>query len=220
VKVIDAMKARISTRAFLDKPVSHEQIDTILDAARWSPSDKNIQPWHVAVVTGETKSRLSSVFSVLAQDKANWKPDYTVTELQGIYKDRAFTCGVDLYKALDINRDDKPRRREQWELNYQFFGAPVGLLFFLQNDVELDAWTDIGMFIENVMLAAMELGLATCPQRSISYFPDAIRETLGEPFQNKLLVTGMALGYPDTDHPVNNYRTQREAVNDFTTWFD
>ena len=128
-------------------------------------------------------------------------------------------CGKALYSALDISKEDKTRQMQAWENNYRFFGAPVGLLFFIDRDMNKGSWIDMGMYIENVMLAAVGLGLATCPQASIAEYPQVIRDILGVEEQFSL-ICGMALGYADQEHPVNQYRLGREPQESYTTWFD
>ena len=221
MNVRDAIKNRISTRAFLPKEVPQELVTEILSIARWAPSSKNIQPWDVVVATGQTKQKISDLLLQQFRNKVEAAPDITEERnLSGIYKDRAFACGLALYGALKIERGDKEKRIAQWEKNYHFFGAPVVLFFFTEKHLAEGAILDCGMFIQNVMLAAEEFGLATCPQHSIGDYPKPIKELFGEKYHNKILLTGMSLGYPDKNFPENNYRTERAQVTEFTTFFD
>ncbi|HJX18199.1 MAG TPA: nitroreductase, partial [Acidiferrobacterales bacterium] len=119
----------------------------------------------------------------------------------------------------NIGKDDPLARLKAWNNNYRFFGAPVGLLFFVDRALAQGAWVDMGMFIENVMLAARGHGLDTCPQAALAEYPDIVRGILNFP-NTHALVCGMALGYADHAHPVNNYRTERAPVSAFTTWHD
>jgi nitroreductase len=221
MEVLEAMRRRASTRAYLDKPVDRATIEAILEVARWAPSGTNAQPWQVAVVTGETKRRVSE--ALLAERKAgrHENPDYSYYPKQWNepYKSRRVACGLALYQAMKIGRDDKDARLKAWNNNYSFFGAPVGLLFFLDRSLEKGSWVDMGMFIENVMLAALSFGLATCPQASLAEYPDIVRRLLNVP-DSRALLCGMALGFPDSAAPVNNYRTAREPVAGFTAWHE
>jgi len=221
MKVSEAIVGRYSCRAYLDRAVSREVVEQILDTARWSPSGANIQPWQVAVVQGETKDLLSARFLAAVAEGKKPSPDYRYYPGEWIepYKSRRFQCGMALYEALQIQRDDKERRLRAWQDNYRFFGAPVALFFFVDRVMEQGAWLDLGMFIQNLMLAARERGLESCPQASTADYPDLVRELLEIP-ADKLLLCGLAMGYPDTDHPVNNYRTDREPVEQFTRWYD
>ena len=219
--VIEAIRGRASTRAFLDKPVSRETIRTILDTARWAPSGVNSQPWQVAVVTGEIKQRIGDRIVAALKDGKKANPDYKyyVDKFPDPYRSRQVTCGKALYGALGIEREDKQRRMEQWIKNYYGFGGPVELFIFIEDVLETGSWIDIGMFIQNVMLAARGCGLETCAQAAMAEFPDIVRETLGFPDSLKL-VCGIVIGYADREDPVNNYRTEREEVDTFTKWFE
>lgn len=219
--VIQAITQRASTRAFLDRAVARETVDAILDAARWAPSGVNTQPWQVMVVTGQTQQRIGDAIIAARADGTEPDPDYQYypTRWSEPYKTRRFECGMAMYGALGIQREDKQRRLEQWEANYRFFGAPLGLLFLLDRDMEKGSWVDMGMFIENVMLAALGHGLTTCPQASLAEYPNLVRDILQLP-ENLALVCGMSMGYPDPDAPVNRYRTSREPVSAFRRWYD
>jgi nitroreductase len=221
MNVEEAIVGRYSCRAYQDRPVPCETIEKILDSARWSPSGANTQPWQVAVVQGEARERLSQALVAAFDAGEKPAPDYQYYPGEWLepFKSRRFQCGLALYQALGIGRDDRARRLEAWKENYRFFGAPVELLFFLHRSMETGSWLDMGMFIQSVMLAAREAGLASCPQASVADYPAVVRAELGLE-EELVLLCGLAMGYPDTDHPVNNYRTDREPVEVFTRWFD
>ena len=217
--VISAIKNRASVRAFLDKAVSRHIISAILDAARWAPSGVNTQPWQVVVLQGDKKNAVSQAMLQQHQVHKSPRADYQYYPSQWFepYKSRRFACGMALYGALGIERDDVAKRREVWELNYHFFHAPVGLLFFIDAALEKGSWLDYGMFLQNVMLAARGHGLETCPQAALAEHPQIIRELLGID-DDKSLICGMAIGYPDPNQAINQYRTQRAEVDEFTSW--
>lgn len=219
--VLEAMRGRKSTRAYLDKPVARATIESMLDAARWAPSGVDCQPWQVAVVTGASKTRISDALLAARMARQPENPDYAYYpgEWREPYKSRRKATGLALYQALNIGKDDALARLKAWNGNYHFFGAPAGLLFFVDRSLAQGAWVDMGMFIENVMLAARGLGLDTCPQASLAEYPDIVRGILDVP-ATRALVCGMALGYADASAPVNNYRTEREPVSAFTSWHD
>lgn len=216
-----ALLKRTSTRAYLERPVSKDSVYSILDAAKQAPSGSNTQPWQVMVVTGGTKQKISDALIAARKNNEPEHPDYLYypSVWESPLKERRFECGVALYNALGIKREEHEKRVLQWNANYQFFGAPVGLLFFLDAKLNQGSWVDVGMFIQSVMLAALDHGLATCPQASIAEYPDIIRKLLLLD-KNQLLVCGMSLGYPDGSHPVNQYRTSRVKPEDFTHWYD
>jgi nitroreductase len=221
MNTLDALRQRKSVRAYLDKPVETENIDAILDAARHAPSGANIQPWQVAVVTGKTLQSLQEKIENAFRSGIKSNADYQYYPLDWLepYKTRRVECGMMLYQALHIERHDKQRRLEQWAANYRSFGAPVALFYFMDNHMQAGSYMDCGMFIQSVMLAAVDLGLATCPQAALAEYPDIVRSELGYP-DNKILLCGMALGFEDSTAAVNSYRTSREMPEAFTDYFD
>jgi nitroreductase len=120
---------------------------------------------------------------------------------------------------LGIEREDKQRRADQWAANYRAFDAPVMLLFFMDAGLQTGSFMDYGMFIQSIMLAAVDEGLATCPQAALGEYPGVVKETLGYPLDS-ILLCGMALGYEDTEAAVNSYRTPREEVESFVHFFE
>lgn len=221
MNIADALRERKSTRAFLDTPVSKEKIEKILSAARHAPSGTNAQPWQVAVVSGKKKNVLSSGMEKLfrAGDMGEMDYQYYPVKWQEPFKSRKIACGIQLYSTLKIERKDKERRYEQWVANYQGFGAPVILFFFLDPVMKTGSFLDYGMFIQSIMLVAHEEGLATCAQAALGQYPQLVKESLGYG-SDTILICGMALGYEDVEKPVNTYRTPREDIDIFTRFFD
>lgn len=221
METLDAIRLRASTRAFLDQPVERALIETLLEAARWAPSGVNTQPWQVVVVTGHTKEKLSLALAAAHACGTPDNPDYAYYPAvwPEPYKSRRKACGLALYQSQGIALEDTQKRKAAWLDNYRFFGAPVGLLFFVDKALATGSWVDMGMFVQNVMLAAVDRGLATCPQASIAEHPDIVRAQLNIPAQ-RALVCGMSLGYADPSAGVNRYRTARAAVDSFTQWHD
>lgn len=221
MNIIEALTARKSTRAFLKKEVPREKIITLLKAARHAPSGTNAQPWQVAVVTGDKRRELTKKMVQSFQEDGLGEMDYQYypVKWQEPFKRRRVTCGAQLYEALGIKRQDRKARLSQWIANYRAFDAPVILFFFLDPVMKKGSFLDYGMFIQSVMLAALEEGLATCAQAALGQYPELIKETLGYP-PDTILLCGMALGYEDTEAPVNQYRTNREEVDVFTKFYD
>lgn len=220
MQVLKALKQRKSIRAFLDKPVSEEQINTLLDAARYAPSGVNTQPWHVVVVSGESKKNLQTKIetSFRSGDKGKRDYQYYPIEWKEPYKTRRKECGLLMYSTLEIKREDKERQIDQWAANYRSFDAPVMLLFFMDSSMQSGSFMDCGMFIQSVMLGALDLGLSTCPQAALADYQHIVKSEL-DFGHDKTLLCGMALGYEDTEALVNSYRTPREEVSLFTEYF-
>ena len=219
--VISAIKERRSVRAFLDKPVPQETIAQILDIARWAPSGVNTQPWHVAVLGDRVRKQITERFILARETSIAENPDYPYYPSNWFdpYKKRRQQCGMALYGALNISKDDIEKRKAQWYKNYAFFDAPCAMIVYMDAKLCRGSWMDIGMFIQNIMLAARGLGLETCPQAALAEYPDIIRELLGLSKQFHI-VCGLSIGFADWSEAVNQYRTEREAVESFTTWHE
>jgi len=221
MNVSEALNTRKSTRAFLPKSVDKAIIDRILSAARHAPSGTNTQPWQVAVVTGDTKQQLCQELETAFRNQVDRKMDYHYYPEEWVdpYKSRRKACGLQMYSTLNITREDKQRQLDQWAANYRAFDAPVMLLFFMDGIMQTGSFLDYGLFLQSVMLMAVEEGLATCPQAALGEYPAIVKAKLGYP-DDSILMCGMALGYEDKEALVNSYRTPREEVETFTRYFD
>ena len=220
MKVSEALLLRKSTRAFVNKAVELEKIQRILNLAKHAPSGVNTQPWHVAVVTGEAKQALQRKLEneYRAGNQARMDYHYYPQDWREPYKSRRKACGLQLYSALGINREDKARQLEQWASNYRAFDAPAVIFLFMDHGLQAGSFLDCGMFLQSLMLAAQELGLSTCPQASLAEYPDIVKAELGYP-EDSILVCGMALGYEDAGAAVNAYRTTRLELSEFARFY-
>ena len=219
MEILQAIKERWSCRAYLDKPVAKETIENILNVAKCAPSGVNHQPWRVVVVTGGCKKSLSEDIVSVRRNGVKPHPDYDYycEQFGEIFLQRRKECGIALYKAQDIKREDKKRREKVWEDNYYFFHAPVGLIIYIEDYLETGSWMDLGMFLQNIMLAAREFGLETVPQAAMAEYPDLVRKHLNIT-DNFKIACGMSLGYPDMDAAVNQYRLDRVPLDEFVSW--
>ncbi|MDA8755694.1 nitroreductase [Candidatus Pseudothioglobus singularis] len=212
---------RKSTRAFLNKEVPMDIINEIIEQSKTAPSGVNTQPWQVAVIQGESKNNLCNKFEMAFRAGVKGSMDYKYypVEWRDEYKQRRKECGLMLYSTLNISREDKNRQLDQWALNYQAFNAPVILLFFIDRSMEKGSFMDYGMFIQSIMLSAVEKGLATCPQAALGEYPDIVRQEFPE-YKDKMVLCGLALGYEDKDQIVNSYRTAREDISRFVRYYN
>lgn len=216
----EAIRERKSVRAFTRDEVSRELIERVLDTARHAPSGANSQPWQVAVVTGKTKKKIAeALINEFRSGKGEDRDyDYYPSKWKEPFKARRIDCGIQLYDTLGIARKDREGRMAQWEANYRGFDAPVILFFFLDSSLAIGSYMDSGMFLQSVMLAAIDEGLSTCPQAALSGYTKVVKDILGYP-DDTILLCGMALGYEEKDALVNSYRTPREEVQNFTKFF-
>jgi nitroreductase len=219
VAVDEVMKSRYSCRAYLPTAVPQKVIEEILAVAARAPSGTNIQPWKVWVLTGESKTKLSQRIVAAFDD-----PEEAATHTEcypyyprkwtSPYIERRRKVGLDLYKLLGIPKGDSGRMHQQHARNFNFFDAPVGLIFTVDTIMEKGSWLDYGMFLQNVMLAAKSRGLDTCPQAAFVQFHRIIEEELKIP-ETETFVCGMALGYANPEAPENALRTERAQLNEW-----
>lgn len=217
-----ALGTRRSIRAFLPTPVSSHDVTAMLDVARYCASGVNTQPWHVHVVMGSAKERLSEAILRIYDDPARMAAldepyDYYPQEWISPYIDRRRKVGWDLYSLLGIEKGDKTRMHAQHGRNYCFFGAPVGLMFTMDRNMGRGSLIDYGMFLQSIMIAARGRGLDTCPQAAFNAFHQVIAEQLDIPDQ-QMFVCGMSLGYADPARVENSLITHRMPVEEFTTF--
>jgi nitroreductase len=191
----------------------------LLEVASRAPSGSNIQPWKAHVVTGAALKRLTDALSAAHLDGAPEAREYEYYPVnwRSPYLERRRKVGWQLYDLTGVGRGDREAALRQRGKNYVFFGAPVGLLFAIDRDMEQGSWLDFGMFLQNIMVAARGHGLDTCPQAAIANYPDIVRRQLGIP-HSEMIVCGMALGHADPAEPANTLVSEREPVDAFTTF--
>lgn len=214
-----AITSRRSIRAYLPQAVAREDISEILRVAGRAPSGTNTQPWKVYVLEGERKRELSSAILAIHNDPEQAKQHteeyaYYPREWVSPFIERRRKVGWDLYALLGLTRDNKAGMAAQHGRNYEFFGAPVGLIFTIDRVMEQGSWLDYGMFLQSVMVAARARGLDTCPQAAFTQYHRVIGSALGLP-DNEAVVCGMALGYADTTKIENSLITERMPVEEF-----
>lgn len=210
--------SRRSIRAFLPTPVAPELIDELLQLAGTAPSGSNIQPWKVHVVSGAARDRLSAALLAAheADEPGSREYQYYPREWRSPYIERRRETGWGLYGLLGIPKGDREATSRQMGRNYEFFGAPVALLFTIDRDLEVGSWLDYGMFLQNIMIAARGCGLHTCPQAALSNYPHIVKEHLGIG-EDQVIICGISLGYADEDDPVNTFQPARIPVSDYVT---
>ena len=201
--------------AFLDTPVADETIRRLLDKASRAPSGGNVQPWKIYVLNGDSTNRFIDYLG----DKDIEPPNYDIypPSLWEPHRTARYQLGEQMYELLGIGREDKAGRIGRMMDNYRFFGAPAALFCFLDKRMGPPQWSDCGMFLQTFMLLAEEAGLSTCPQEIWCNRSQAVSEFVGAP-DELMLFCGMAIGHKDTDHPVNQLRSERLTVDEFAEW--
>lgn len=222
--VDEAILSRRSVRAFLPTEIPRATIEELLTIAARAASGTNIQPWHVHVLTGERKTRLSQRILDAFNDPIECekhKSEFSIYPEQWIspFIDRRRKVGWDLYTLLGIGKGDRERTHAQHAKNFAFFGAPVGMIFSIHRVLGYAAWIDYGMFLGNLMIAARARGLHTCPQFAFAQFHTIINDELGLGPDYKV-ICGMSLGHEDTSAIENTLRTERAPLSAWANFVD
>jgi len=245
VSVTQAVASRHSCRDFLpDKEPDQSLIRELLQKASRAASDGNTQPWKVYVLSGKAKAAL--VTAVQSLNMAAAKSEYhnypdqpsssgivyyeddaltqTTRERMGsfrktVYGERRKACGDQLYKSIKVAKDDLPGKLQQLAKNGAFFGAPVGLVVTVDRIFDRAGWGNVGMFLATFALLCEEAGLSTCFQGFFGVNQEAVKGALTQMDQEtEVIWCGVAVGYANKEHPINNWRTERAPVDDFATF--
>lgn len=219
------MRERISCRAFLPTPVDPHILRSVLEDAQRSPSNKNGQPCHVYIASGETRLRLEAELVGMAAaslqavrgngSDPGLQGDFPgrYADLDGVYKERQYGAARVLYGALGVQRFDMQGRADAMLANWRFFGAPHAAFFAMDRRFGLMPAVDVGIYAQTLALLMLERGISTCMQGALGSFSAPVRSAFDVPAHLGILF-GMSFGYPDPEAPVNRARTDRAALAD------
>ena len=208
--VSEAVAARRSVRAYLDREVPLDTLRDLAVRAARAATGGNLQPWHVDIVAGDAMARLKAVMADALASGRLEAAQYAIypAKLEGAYRDRRFAVGEAMYAHLGIPRDDKAARMRWFANNFRFFGAPAAWFVTVDRGMGPPQWADLGMYLQTLMLLSVEAGLATCAQEAWAVYPDTVTAFLGTP-PGRMLFCGVAVGHEDVDAPVNRLRSAR-----------
>jgi nitroreductase len=218
--VYEAVESRRAVRGFTDEPVSREVIERVLTAAAWSPSGSNIQPWNIYVVTGAPLAELKKRAVERVATGVLWdEREYEMypPAMKPPYSDRRAAFGKERYSALGIARDDWEARQRAAIANWDCFGAPAALFCYIDRDLGPAQWSDLGMYLQTVMLLLRGEGLDSCPQMAWSQVHETVDDVLSPP-DGLILFCGMSIGYEDPT--VSYVRTGRAPLSETVTFVD
>ncbi len=212
--VTEAVNSRRSIREFLDKTVDRNTLETVLQTAQRAPSGGNTQPWNAVVLTGEPlQSLIAAVTPFVMQGRAGMSVEYAVYPpgLEGRYEESRAGVGEAMYAALDIPRENKAARLNQFVANFRGFDAPVVMFIHTPRYMGPPQWSDMGMWLQTVMLLLREAGLDSCAQEAWSAYAAPVREALAIP-DDHIFFCGLAIGYRDPDAAVNGFDVPRVGL--------
>ena len=216
--VTEAVDSRKSIRAFLDKAVDDSLIKELLEKSSRAASGGNLQPWKIYVINGKTMDSFHKFQSEWTEPET---PAYAIypENLKEPYKTSRYEVADDMYSLLGIEREDKEARFKQVLKNYEFFGAPAAFFCFVDRQMGRPQWSDLGMFLQTFMLLAREAGLDTCPQEAWAMKQESVTTFVEAP-DELMLFCGMAIGYQDESEKVNELRTSRRPIEDWTVFLN
>ncbi len=203
------LDGRFSCRAYRPDPVPRGRIEAALELSQRTPSWCNTQPWQVIVVSGAPLGQLCEALGETARRGERERPHFPFPEAyQGVYRERRRDCGVQLYQALGIGREDREAARIQALENFRVFGAPHAAFVTTPAALGVYGALDCGLWLMTFMLALESLGVQSTPQAALASWPDVVdaHVSFGE---GRKLVFGVAFGFAAANAPVNGFRTER-----------
>ncbi|SEK75075.1 nitroreductase [Pacificibacter marinus] len=216
--IIDALRSRKSVRHYLKASVPRSDVARILTAARCAPSGANLQPGRFYALTGAPLADVSQALTAAAYTQPiTSEYSYFPNPMPATLKAKQRAAGFALYQALGLERRDLAGRRTQFDKNYRFFDAPVGIVVTIHKDMGKGCFMDLGMSLMALFLAAEDLGYGTTGIGAIANFGPVVHRAL-KLAPDELVVCGVALGREDTNAPVNKFRTQRDALETFASF--
>lgn len=209
----DAILSRRSVRGYMAKPVPQEVLDAIFGLAQFAPSNCNIQPWKVYVASGEVKNALRAAMVERISTGVPFNSDYDYPDtFAGEYRRRQVECAVALYDQMGIARNDKVGRMQAVVRNFEMFDAPHVCFIGMDKSFGASVAIDVGMYIQNLMLVMTAHGVACCPQGTMRYYPDLVRDAFGVGEDINILL-GISFGYEDVSVPANRTRVGRDPID-------
>lgn len=211
--VSDAVKRRMSVRAFRPDPVPANLVRELLETSARAPSGGNVQPWNVHALAGEP---LAELLALVRENGPDAAPGYQIypDNLWEPYRSRRFQVGEAMYATLNIARDDKKSRLQQLARNAELFGAPVGAFVFIDRKMGPPQWSDLGMYLQTLMLLAVEHGLDTCPQEYWAMYSNTVERFFNVP-EDQMLFCAVALGKRDDAAAINGLDAARAPFEEW-----
>ncbi len=215
----EAVQKRRSIRNFLDKPVPEEDVNKIISDAIWAPSWGNSQPWEIIAATGSPLDQFKKENQETIMKGELPNPDIKFpAEWPEKYQERLNGIERNLFDALSIDPEDFEGGLNYYGDMFSIFDAPVFLILTVDKKLSLEyAMIDMGSIMQNICLLAHDRGLGTCLLAASISYPEISRKLFSIP-DTKNIVCGIALGWPDSEAPENNFERSREGVNEFLRW--
>ncbi len=220
MEIIDAIKKRRSIRAYKPDPVSKKVIRDILEIAGLAPSAMNTQPWEFIVLTGDTLAKIGKENVEKLNAGEPPRPEYLIAGWanDSIYRTRQVDLARHIFQVLNISREDKVKRDAWLIRGFRYFDAPAAIIICADRTLpEAGPMLDVGAVMQNICLAALPFGLGTCIHDQGIMYPDIVKKYAGIP-ESKRLIVAISIGYPDEENIINTITSNRESVDNLTSW--
>ncbi len=212
MSVSQAVASRRSVRAFLDTPVPLTVLRRVMDKARWAPSGCNFQPWEASLLTGEPLRALQERLAATPMDDPR-EYSWTAPEVLPQFVARLHRMAASMFGAMGVARDDAAARNAAAAKNATSFGAPALLLVYFPRVMGAPQWSDVGMWLQTIMLLLREEGLDSCAQEYMALYARTIKDFLGVSDESHIFFCGLAIGHRDESAPVNSFEREREPLD-------
>lgn len=211
---------RRSIRGYKDKPVPKDLLDEIISIAKRAPSSMNTQPWNFHVITGEPLELIRKGNTERMLAGASVDREIKMGHgYEGIHRNRQVEIAIQLFEAMGIERDDKERRQDWVMRGFRQFDAPVSIVVTLDKELEHDTvgHFDLGAATYGLVLAAWSKGLGSVINGQGIMQSTVVREHGNIP-EDEVIMTCVAMGWPDEDFVANDVQSRRASNEDVVTY--
>ena len=216
--LIEAINTRRSIRGYKADPIPKEVLHEILEVASLAPSSMNTQPWEFSVVTGDVLDKIRKANIEKLTSGAKEQSEIKWEAYTGIYRERQVGLAIQLFKSMNITREDKQGRAAWMARGFRFFDAPAAIIISMDKSVGDMGLFDVGAVSQTIALVALKHGLSTCIHSQGTSYADVIRKYTDIP-ESKIIVICLSIGYPDDNFPANAVQSERELLENNTKWY-
>jgi len=220
VEYDEVVLGRRSTRGYKPDPVPKALIKEVIEIAMRAPSSLNTQPWNFYVVAGEPLDRIRAGNT---ERNLAGVPDSREFRGHGGYKgehrERQKAVAAQLFEAMGIAWDDKPKRTDWVLRGFRQFDAPVSIVVTYDRSIHGGdiAPFDCGAVTNALVNAAWSRGLGCVVNSQGIMQSPVVREHAQIP-DDQVIMICVAMGYPDDSFPANAVVSQRKSVEEAVTF--
>jgi nitroreductase len=215
----EAIRGRRSIRKFRKDEIPGDVLREILEAARWAPSWGNTQPWELTVLTGNALEKFRAANQEKMAKGEAFSPEVPMPEAWPDHlKKRYMEIGKIVLTTMGIQREDKEGRNKLYQNMAVLFDAPCLVVACIPKATLVEyAMLDIGLILQTLCLSAYDSGIGSCIMAVSVGYPALLRKIASIP-EDRRIIMGVALGYPDPDYPLNRFDRARADTSEFVRW--